>query len=339
MSSIDDVARLAGVSTATVSAVVNNQDIVKPKTKRRVLDAIRTLNYEPNFYAQTLARGRSNIIGVIISDIVNPFFSEIVQVVQEHSLRRGYQVLISVTQFSIDRLSDAIKYMIGMRIDGLLIMTSEMDDSILDMVRERKIPTLFEDVGTVDATTANLRIDYEGGIYRAVHCLVELGHENILFVENPPVPAQPRQFFSHRLRSEAFQAAIDRFPGLTAHKMSCTGRTAFQAGIECAQKALDQFEFTGVIANADPHAIGLLRGLQKAGEKIPDDISIIGFDNSPFCEYTDPPLTSVNISRGEIGQCAVETLVAMIEQSRPGIEIRIATELILRESVGRPRKT
>lgn len=132
---------------------------------------------------------------------------------------------------------------------------------------------------------------------------------------------------------------MDRFPGLTAHKISCFGRTPFQAGIECAQKALDQFEFTGVIANADPHAIGLLRGFQRAGKKIPEDISIIGFDNGPFCEYTDPPLTSVNISRGEIGQCAVETLLAMIEQDRPGIEIRISTELILRDSVGRARKT
>src|ERR1700678_1127053 len=128
MSSIDDVAKLAGVSTATVSAVVNGQDIVKPRTRKRVLDAIRTLNYEPNFYARTLARGRSTILGIIISDIVNPFFAEIAQIVQENALRRGYQVLISVTEFSVDRLSDAIKYMIGMRIDGILIMTSEMDD-------------------------------------------------------------------------------------------------------------------------------------------------------------------------------------------------------------------
>ena len=338
MSSIDDVAKLAGVSTATVSAVVNGQDIVKPRTRKRVLDAIRTLNYEPNFYARTLARGRSTILGIIISDIVNPFFAEIAQIVQENALRRGYQVLISVTEFSVDRLSNAIKYMIGMRIDGILIMTSEMDDKVQEMVRERKIPALFEDVGTVDATTSNLRIDYEGGIYRAVRCLVELGHEKILFVQNPPLYVGPEQLFSHRLRAEAFQAAIERFPNLTAHKYAGSGRTAFQAGVECAQQILQRFDITGVVASADPHAVGILRGFQRAGKKVPDDISIIGFDNSQFCEYTDPQLTSVNISRQEIAQRAVETLIGMIEHDRPGVEIHIPTELILRESVGRPPK-
>lgn len=338
MSSIDDVAKLAGVSTATVSAVVNGQDIVKPRTRKRVLDAIRELNYEPNFYARTLARGRSSILGVIISDIVNPFFAEIAQIVQEDALRRGYQALISVTEFSVERLSNAVKYMIGMRIDGLLIMTSEMDEKIADMIRERKIPTVFEDVGTVDTTTSNLRIDYEGGIYRAVRCLVELGHEKILFVQNPPVSVQPDQLLSHRLRAEAFEAAINRFPNLTAHKFAGTGRTAFQAGMECAHEILQRFDVTGVVASADPHAVGILRGFQKAGKKVPRDISVIGFDNSPLCEYTDPQLTSVSISRKEIAQSAVATLIGMIEQDRPGEEIRIPTELILRESVGRPHR-
>src|ERR1035437_7662936 len=119
MPSIEDVAKLAGVSTSTVSAVVNGQEIVKPRTKKRILDAIRALNYEPNFYARNLARGRSNTIGIIISDILNPFFAEIAQIVQENAIRRGYQVLISVTDFSVERLNDAIKYMIGMRIDGI----------------------------------------------------------------------------------------------------------------------------------------------------------------------------------------------------------------------------
>ena len=154
MPSIEDVAKLAGVSTATVSAVVNGQEIVKPRTKKRILEAIRTLKYEPNFYARTLARGRSNIIGIIVSDILNPFFAEIAQIVQENAIRRGYQALISVTDFSVDRLNDAIKYMIGMRIDGILIMTSEMDDKVLKIVQERKIPAVFEDVGTVNATTS-----------------------------------------------------------------------------------------------------------------------------------------------------------------------------------------
>jgi LacI family transcriptional regulator len=339
MPSIEDVAKLAGVSTATVSAVVNGQEIVKPRTKKRILEAIRTLKYEPNFYARTLARGRSNIIGIIVSDILNPFFAEIAQIVQENAIRRGYQALISVTDFSVDRLNDAIKYMIGMRIDGILIMTSEMDDKVLKIVQERKIPAVFEDVGTVNATTSNLRIDYEGGIYRAVRCLVELGHERILFVQNPPMSLQPEQMFSHRVRAEAFQAAVDRFPNLIAHKFAGSGRSPFQAGVDCARQILQRFDITGVVASADPHAVGILRGFQRAGKRVPGDISIIGFDNSILCEYTDPQLASVNISRREIAESAVETLLGMIEQNHPGVEIHIPTELVMRESVGRPRSS
>jgi DNA-binding LacI/PurR family transcriptional regulator len=120
MANINDVAKLAGVSTATVSAVLNGQDIVKLQTRRRVMDAITKLNYHPNLYARSLARGRSALLGLIISDITNPFFADVAQVVQAEAKRCGYQVFISATQFSLELLKAAVKYMIGMRVDGLL---------------------------------------------------------------------------------------------------------------------------------------------------------------------------------------------------------------------------
>lgn len=338
MASIDDVAKLAGVSPATVSAVVNGQAIVKPRTREKVLAAIRELNYEPNYHARTLARGRSNIIGIVISEITNPFFAEIAQIAQQTAVRRGYKGLISVTEFSINQLNDVVRSMISMRVDGILILTSEMDDKVLDLIRDRQIPAVFEDVGTVDATTSNLRIDYEGGIYRAVRCLVEFGHKQILFVQIPPASVKPEQMLSHRLRAEAFQSAIDGFPGVKGFKYSGSGRFPFQAGMQAAKDILRKFDVTGIVASADPHAVGLLRGLQRAGRHIPDDISIIGFDNSPLCEFTDPQLASVNIPRKEIAQVAVENLLGMIEEGRPGTEIHVPTELILRDSIGRPRK-
>lgn len=335
MAKIDDVAKLARVSTATVSAVVNGQDIVKAKTRRRVLDAIEKLNYQPNLFARTLARGRSAMLGVIISDIINPFFAEIAQVVQGEALQRGYQTLIASTQFSVDRLAAAVQHMIGMRVDGLVIMTSEMDENVVATARKRRMPVVFEDVGTVDETTSNLRIDYEGGISRAVKCLIDFGHESILFAENHPSLVKAHQLFSHRLRVDAFQAAIARFPNVRAEYIVCPG-SAFQVGMEGAMDALRRLKFTGVVANADPMALGLLRGFRRAGRRVPDDISIIGFDNSPACEYTDPPLTSIGIPRDAIGKAAVETLLDMIENRQQGSEIHIPTELVMRESAGRP---
>jgi LacI family transcriptional regulator len=331
MANIDDVARLAGVSTATVSAVINGQDIVKPKTRVKVLKAIQKLNYHPNLYARSLASGRSAMLGVIISDIGNPFFAEIAQAVQTEALAHKYQVLISGTQFSVQRLSDAVRQMMGMRVDGLVIMTSEMDESVAESLRRKKIPVIFEDVGTVDKTTANLRIDYEGGIFRAVNWLVELGHERILFAETHPATVKPQIFLSHRLRANAFRAAVRAFPNVRASWVDCPG-PAFQAGLEGAAEALRKQDFTAVIANADPVAFGLLRGFRIAGRRVPEDISIVGFDDNPACEFTDPPLTSVAICRQAIAAAAVETLRQMIENGAPGSEIFIPTELIVRDS-------
>jgi DNA-binding LacI/PurR family transcriptional regulator len=340
MANIDDVAKLARVSTATVSAVVNGRDAkVMPRTRQRVLDAIEKLGYRPNLYARTLARGRSRLLGVIISDIMNPFFAEVAQVVQSEALSRGYNVLIAATQFSVHRLNDAVEHMIGMRVDGMVVITTEMEEQVLASVRRRKIPVVFEDVGTTDETTSNLRVDYAGGIYRAVLCLAELGHKNILFAENYPSITEKRRLFSIRARSEAFAAAMQKFPHLKSSTIVQPG-PPFQAGMEVAMSALKQFEFTGVVANCDPIALGLLRGFRRAGKCVPKDISLIGFDNSAWCELTEPPLTSVDVSRSLIGTAAVEALVGMIENKTPGTDIRIETNLILRESAGRaPAKT
>src|SRR5579884_2874757 len=161
MANIDDVAKLARVSTATVSAVVNGRDSkITPRTRHRVLDAVEKLGYRPNLYARSLARGRSRLLGIVISDIVNPFFADVAQVLQSEALARGYNVLIAATQFSVHRLNDAVEHMIGIRVDGMVVITTEMDDRVLDLVRRRRIPVVFEDVGTTDETTSNLRVDY-----------------------------------------------------------------------------------------------------------------------------------------------------------------------------------
>ncbi|MBV9404689.1 MAG: LacI family DNA-binding transcriptional regulator [Acidobacteriaceae bacterium] len=338
MANIDDVAKLARVSTATVSAVVNGRDgKVMPRTRQRVLNAIEKLGYRPNLYARTLARGRSRLLGVIISDVMNPFFAEVAQVVQSEALACGYNVLIAATQFSVHRLNDAVEHMIGMRVDGMVVITTEMDEHTLAVVRRRKIPVVFEDVGTTDETTSNLRVDYAGGIYRAVLCLAELGHTHILFAENYPSITEKRRLFSIQARSDAFAAAVKKFSNLKSFTIARPG-PPFQAGIEAAVSARSHFDFTGVVANCDPIAIGMLRGFRRSGKRVPQDISLIGFDNSAWCELTEPPLTSVDVSRSSIGTAAVEALVGMIENKTPGTDIRIETNLILRESVGRAPK-
>lgn len=335
---IYQVAKAAKVSTATVSAVVNDHDVVEAKTRKRVLAAIKQLHYQPNVYASNLARARVHMLGLIVSDIVNPFFGELAHVIQQEALARGYEVLLATTDFSSKRLIASLKRMIGMRVAGVAIMTSEVQPQVIDILRSHNVPAMFEDVGTADRHISNLRIDYDGGILKAVRYLVDLGHRNILFVKTYPV-ADDRgiNLFSLRRRVEAFQSATSSFRGLGVSPQLVTcGGPGPAAGLGAIRKALPQSRFTAVVAIADPPALGILRGLREAGLSIPRDVSVVGFDNSYLCEYLTPPLTSVNIPRGLVGRLVVETLLRMIENNESGRELYVETELIVRESTAPP---
>ncbi len=337
MAKIYDVAKVAGVSTATVSAVVNGQNTVEAKTRRRVLAAIKKLHYQPNLYASNLARGTTRLLGLIVSDIVNPFFAEIAQSIRQEAQARGYEVSVGSTQFSRDDLVAAVKRMIGLRVAGVAIMTTEMNPQILEILRQHRTPAVFEDVGTVSDTLSNIRIDYEGGIFKAVKYLVDLGHKRILFVRSyPDSQQQEAAFLSIRLRTLAFQKAVKQFKseGIRPEIVTCPGPGP-KAGQQAILRTLDQLKFTAAIAIADPVALGVLRGLQQRGVRVPEDVSLVGFDNSYLCEYLCPPLTSVNIPRNKLGKMVVDCLVRNVENKEPGRELLLETDLIVRESASR----
>jgi len=335
---IYDVAKLARVSTATVSMVVNGRDKVDPKTRRRVQAAIERLNYQPNLYASNLAKGRTRLLGLIVSDIVNPFFAEITQSVRQEAHARGYEVFLASTQFSGQELAGAVKRMMGMRVAGLAIMTTEMSADVLAQLRKNRTPAVFEDVGTVSETISNIRIDYEGGIFKAVKYLIDLGHKSLIFVRTEPDGSpQHSSFLSIAARTNAFQKAVNQFKmqGVQAEIVTCTGAGP-KAGQQAIMKALDlPKKFTAAMAIADPVALGVLRGLQLRGVKVPGEISVVSFDNSYLCEYLTPSLTSIDIPRGKLGKMVVECLLGNIEDKHPGRELLLETNLVVRESATR----
>jgi len=335
---IYDVAKLAKVSTATVSAVVNGQDKVEAGTRRRVQAAVKKLHYEPNLYASNLARGRTKLLGLIVSDVVNPFFSEIAQCIRQEAQTRNYEIALSSTQFSRADLVASVRRMIGLRVAGVAIMTTERSEQAVHLLRHYRLPAIFEDVGTVSHTISNVRIDYEGGIFRAVKYLVDLGHRRILFVRSyPTVSSEGTHFLSIRLRTQAFERAVLHFKpeGVQAFKVTCPGPGP-KAGFQAMGEALSRYEFTAAIAIADPVALGALRYLQQRGYSVPRDISLVGFDNSYLCDYLTPSLTSVNIPRDKLGRMVVEQLVRQVEEQAPGAALPLETELIVRESATRP---
>ena len=342
MASIYDVAALAHVSTATVSAVINGQDKVEAKTRRRVQAAIKKLHYQPNLYARNLARGRSQLLGLIISDVVNPFFGELAQSIRLEAQARGYELSLASTQFSEEDLILAVKRMVGMRVMGLAIMTTEMSDQVLEILQNSHTPAVFEDVGTVSETISNVRIDYEGGILKALKYLVDLGHKRILFVRSYfDMGHQEPPFLSIRARTEAFKNAAKEFrsEGIDSEIVTHWGPGP-KAGQLAIHQALDASPgFTAVIAIADTVALGVLRGLQQRGVRVPTDVSVVGFDNNYLCEYLCPPLTSVDIPRAKLGKMVVSCLVKNIEDREPGHELFLDTELVVRESATRFSKS
>src|SRR5271165_1827558 len=205
---IRDVAKRAKVSTATVSRTVNRVANVDAQLAKRVWKAIEELGYYPNRSARTLVSGRSRVFGLIVSEITNPFFSEIVQTFETLAVEQNYEILLTSTIHDPKRMELAVRRMIEGRVDGVAILTLGMEDELLEHIRFRNLPLVFIDVGPKVPRISNIRVDYSHGIRQAVQHLAALRHERIGFVSGP------LKLRSALARGDAFQESM-REIGLT----------------------------------------------------------------------------------------------------------------------------
>jgi DNA-binding LacI/PurR family transcriptional regulator len=180
--SLEEVAKRSGVSTATVSRVLNGVDVVKNSTRSRVMKAITELKYHPNLHARSLAGGRSKTIGVIVSNLDNPFFLDVYRAVESDCHAHGFEVLVANTAYSSEQLVASIRLMIGRRVAGLAAIVSEMEDAIVQELTESRIPIVFYDVGTAGGNITKIRVNYRKGVERIVEYLAALGHERLAFI-------------------------------------------------------------------------------------------------------------------------------------------------------------
>jgi DNA-binding LacI/PurR family transcriptional regulator len=228
--------------------------------------------------------------------------------------------------------------MIAMRVAGLAVMTSETDREAVQVIRSQALPTVFLDVGMVGPTMSNIRVDTRNGLFQSVCHLVELGHKQILLVKNSPIEAVHGGLLSHKLRHEGFAAAIRKFRnrGVEGIVIDQLGDGP-GAGLQAMRQTIGKKSFTAVVAINDYVAMGIYRGLDDAGYKIPSDISVVGFDNTHLCEFLNPPLTTVNIPRDVLGRMVVSTLIKTAETLEPGQELLLGTELVVRKSTSLPQ--
>jgi DNA-binding LacI/PurR family transcriptional regulator len=328
---INEIAKHAGVSTATVSRVINGSNKVSQKTADKVLSIVRTLGYHPSSHARALASGKSHLIGLIISDIVNPFFPELVKCFEEIAVKNGLEVIVANTGYDPERMAFSVKRMIQRKAEGVAVMTSEMDQELLAQLETRNIPVVFLDTGKVGLHASNIEVDYGKGISEAVEYLVHLGHKRIGYIGGP------HEYSSSRTRRSAFLRCLKKFDLLRQDDFIQTGNFKTDGGKAAIRRLLRiKKRPTAVLTANDLSAIGALHAAIHEGLSVPGDISIIGFDDIDFCQLTQPPLTTIRLSRKDLAEKAFNALLSGVSgESYRGRKYRVETSLIIRGSTGR----
>ncbi len=278
---LDHVARRARVSTATVSRVLNNTGTVKATTRARVLKAIDELRYSPNLHARSLAGGKSHSIGVIVSNIENPFFLDIYKVVEEGAHVAGYEVIMANTDYSSERLVTSVRLMIGRRVAGLAAIVSEMDSELIEELNGNRIPVVFYDVGTPRRNITNIRVNYRWGMEKVSSYLCSLGHRHIGFLGHHATLGPINE------RLKGLLEGAGRYPDLKVETVSDAdtlegGRRAVRALLAGSPGV------TAVVCVNDVMAVGALRELRQLGLRVPEDISVTGFDNVNLAQVLPP---------------------------------------------------
>ncbi len=330
---IKDVADLAGVSTATVSHVINDTKFVADETRRKVLEAIEASNYHPNAQARSLALGRTNIIGLLVSDIANPFFPDLVKSIETAAFERGYSVILLNTNYNASRAADYVRRLIGLKVAGVALMTAELDPALIQDLVQKRISVVSQNFGSVGENMSSVVVDFASGVEEVVQHLASLGHKHIAHV------AGPSRLNATDVRREAFLSAIARH--IPDAKIAVyEGDFKFDGGRRAASEILsDGVLPTAIFTANDMMAFGLMKELRGAGLSVPRDVSVVGFDDIAFAELTEPPLTTVVLSRIELGRRTVEALMSNIERpGEKGVEVRIPTYLIKRGSTAPPRQ-
>ncbi len=325
---IRDVAKAAGVSTATVSNVLNKTGKVGRRTHRLVLSTVKRLGYFPDVHARYLASRESHTLGIIVSDIENPFFPEVIKSFETRARALGYDAILSDTNYAPRRTREAAERMMEHKVRGVAVMTSEISLRVIHELARRRIAVTFLDLAPVRHYVSNLRIDYRSGIQQIVEYLYKHGHRRIAFVAGRP------RLRSNIVRLQSYEKCM-RALGLEPGPV-LPGDLRFEGGLS-AGLAIARFHPrpTAVMAVNDLTAVGVIKGLMKSGCRVPDDISVTGFDKTRLAEYSNPSITTVDIHRDMLGQIAADALHELSCSANPqGREYQITAELIPADSSG-----
>ena len=328
------VAALAKVSIATVSRTINGAPVVSERLKKRVWQAIEQLNYFPNTHARTLVSGRSRLLGIIVENITNPFFPELIQSFEEVAVAHGYEILVSSSNSDPAILTTCVRRMIERKVDGVAVLTFGEEEPVLDQLMHHDIPMVLAEFRLEDPKTSTILLDYTTGIHAAVKHLVELGHTKIGFL------AGPHKLHSAITRENDFRTAMqaEGLPIQTKWIIECDHTLKGGVAGFARLQGLASHP-TAILCSNDMTAIGVLRAAYMEGLRVPQDLSLIGLDDIDFAEFTLPPLTTIRLSRADLAHAAFEALRQQAEEpENPKMqrEFLVSTSLVVRGSTAAP---
>lgn len=329
---IYDVAREANVSIATVSKVINNTGRIGEKTRQRVLQVMKELDYQPSLVASALTGKSTYSIGLLIPDLANPFFAELARSIEDRGHELGYSIVMCSTDYRPEKESKYISLLKQKSVDGFILASGFQNDAVIRDLLNLKIPiaVLARDVSTVSVDTVTVD-DFIGG-YNATQHLLDLGHQQIGAIQlNLEVGRERTRGYRHALQENGLEYD---------EKYVLFGPSSVEGGKQMGLKMLQAAERpTAIFAGNDLVAIGIIQAARELGLSIPDDVSVVGYDNTILAAISNPPLTTVAQPFHDMGRQVMDLLIEEIKGEKKGKKrVVMLPELCVRESTKRIRK-
>jgi len=336
--SIKDIAQAAGVSHSTVSRALGDSPLVNTETRARIQQLAREMGYTPDAWARSLVMGRTQTVGVVVTTIADPFIAEVVHGIEGAAYENDYTVILASSDSDPVRELAAVEMLRSKRVDGVIVTSSRVGALYQERLQRISVPVVLLNNHSEQSGpyTYSVMVDDQHGGCLVTQYLIQLGHRHIAYVSGVVGTSSDARRSAGYRRAMA-EAGLDCRPEWV---LSGTGRT--DGGEQAAQQLLGLAALpTAVFCYNDMTAIGLLRALRRAGLQVPQDMSVVGFDDIPFAAYVHPPLTTVAQPKFEMGRQAMQMLLTLMAATSPAettvTDIVVCGQLIVRESSGLPR--
>lgn len=331
-STAKDVAQRAGVSIATVSRVINNRESVSPEIRAKVLQAIKVLGYRPSRAAQLLRAKRGHVLGLIISDIQNPFFTAVARGIEDVAYQHGYSLILCNTDEDSEKESLYLDVMRAEAVAGVILATTVEDNPNVGQFVENGIPVVAIDRHLNDPRIDSVMVDSVQGTLEAMSHLIDLRHRRIGLICGPLTITTMRE------RRDGYLLAHQQHDLLVSPELIQFGGLNQAGGYACAQKLLQLLlSPTALFAANNLMTLGALHAIQEHGMRVPQDISVVSFSDMPWASLLQPPLTVIAQPDYELGQKAAELLLERLDKpDKPVSHLQLSLQMIVRASTGPP---